>query len=168
MNSVQVHLALTHVPVILSLVGLILLIVALILKNITLIKAAYMIIIIAGIAVLPVFLSGEGTEEAVEKLPGVSDAIIERHEEVAKLAMISMVAAGVFATAAMFSFQWSFATRVLRIVILFLALSAGGLMAQTAHSGGQIRHTEIRGGSTSLNAQGTNDRSTPTKEQDDD
>jgi hypothetical protein len=29
-------------------------------------------------------------------------------------------------------------------VVIFLAIISGGLMAQTAHLGGQIRHTEIR------------------------
>ena len=65
MNSVQMHLALTHVPVILSFVGLVMLVAALILKNTTLTKTSYIILIIAGVAALPVFFSGEGTEEAV-------------------------------------------------------------------------------------------------------
>jgi hypothetical protein len=144
MNSVQMHLALTHVPVILSLVGLVTLIVALLLKNITLTKTSYILITIAGIAALPVFLSGEGTEEAVEHVPGVSEAIIERHEEVANLAMISIGAAGLLALAALFSFKWFLAARVFKMGVLLLAVTSGGLMVQTAHLGGQIRHTEIR------------------------
>ena len=32
------------------------------------------------------------------------------------------------------------------MVVLVLAIASGGIMAQTAHLGGQIRHTEIRGG----------------------
>jgi uncharacterized membrane protein len=144
MNSVQMHLALTHVPVILSLVGLIILAVAFFVKNSTLTKTSYVLILIAGIAAIPVFFTGEGTEEAIENLPGVSEAVIERHEDVAKLAMISIVVAGLAALAALFSFRWQIATRVFKVVVLLLAITSGGLMAQTAHLGGQIRHTEIR------------------------
>lgn len=144
MNSVQMHLALTHVPVVLSLVGLIMLAVASFIKNSSVTKTAYVLIFIAGIAALPVFFTGEGTEEAVEKLPGVSGNIIEQHEEVAKLAMISIAAAGLVAFAALFSFKWHTAAKAFKAVTLLLAITAGGLMAQTAHLGGQIRHTEIR------------------------
>ena len=143
MNTVQLHLALTHVPVILSLVGMIMLIVAFFVKNTTLTKISYMLILTAGIAAMPVFFSGEGAEEAVENLPGISDAVIEKHEEVAKLAMISIAAAGLLALAALIMVRWS---RILKIFVLMVAIISGGLMVQTAHLGGQIRHTEIRNG----------------------
>jgi len=146
MNSVQLHLALTHVPVILSLVGLIMLVVAFVIKNSIITKTSYILILIAGIAALPVFFTGEGTEEAIEKLPGVSEAVIGRHEEVANLAMMSIAAAGLVALVALFSFRWQIAARVFKIVVVLLAITSGGLMAQTAHLGGQIRHTEIRSG----------------------
>lgn len=144
MNSVQMHLALTHVPVVLSLVGLIMLAVAFVIKNSTLTKTSYILILFAGIAAIPVFFTGEGTEEAIENLPGVSEAVIERHEEVAKLAMISIAAAGLLALAALSTFKWQIAARIFKVVVLLLAITSGGLMAQTAHLGGQIRHTEIR------------------------
>ena len=146
MNSVQMHLALTHVPVILSFVGLIMLVVAFFIKNSTLTKTAYFLILIAGLSAMPVYFSGEGTEEAIENLPGVSDAVVEKHEEVAKMAMISITIAGLVALAALFSFRRQPASRVFKIVVLLLAITSGGLMAQTAHLGGQIRHTEIRKG----------------------
>jgi hypothetical protein len=109
-------------------------------------KTSFIIILIAGVAALPVFLTGEGTEETVEHLPGVSEGLIERHEEMARLAMISIAAAGLLAFAALFSFRWVLAGRFLKVVVLLLAITSGGLMAQTAHLGGQIRHTEIRNG----------------------
>ncbi len=151
MNSVQVHLALTHVPVILSLTGLIMLIAAFFIKNTTLTRTAYILLLVAGVAAVPVYFSGEGTEEAIEKLPGVSEAIIERHEEVAKLAMISIATGGLLALAALFTFRWQMAARVFKTLILLLAILSGGLMVQTAHLGGQIRHTEIRDGAVMLN-----------------
>lgn len=146
MNSVQLHLALTHVPVILSFVGLIMLIVAFFIKSTTLTRTSYIVLLIAGVAALPVYFSGEGTEEAIENLPGVSESIIEEHEEVAKLAMISIAAAGLVSLTALFSSKWQSPARILKIVVLVIAIISGGLMAQTAHLGGQVRHTEIRNG----------------------
>ena len=155
MNSVQLHLALTHVPVILSLISLFMLITALFLKNTTLIKTSYLLMLTAGITTLPVFFTGEGAEEAIENLPNVS-ATIERHEEVAKLAMISIAVAGLAALTALFSFKWTVASSVFKIAVLVLAVVSGGLMAQTAHLGGQIRHTEIRNGVAFQNKEGNN------------
>jgi uncharacterized membrane protein len=151
MNSAQMHLALTHVPVILSITGLLMLIVSYIIRNTILTKTSYFIIMIAGIAAIPVYLTGEGTEEAIEHLPGVSESIISRHEEIAKWAMISIVAAGIAALFAFFSFKWMAVARVSKVFVLILSLVTGGLMAQTAHLGGQIRHSEIRSGATVQN-----------------
>jgi uncharacterized membrane protein len=144
MNSVQLHLALTHVPVILSFVGLIMLVMAFIIKNSILTKTSYILLAIAGIAVLPVYFTGEGAEETIENLPGVSEAIIERHEELAKQGLIFILAAGLAALAAMFLSRWKVVARVSKIAILLLAVTSAVFMAQTAHLGGQIRHTEIR------------------------
>jgi len=60
--------------------------------------------------------------------------------------MISIIVAGLAALAALFSFRWQVANRIFKIAVLLLAIVSGGLMAQTAHMGGQIRHTEIRNG----------------------
>jgi uncharacterized membrane protein len=153
MTSVQLHLALTHVPVILSLVGLVMLVVAVLAKKASLKKTSFILIVIAGFATLPVFFSGEGAEEAVEHLPGVSEAIIERHEEVAKLAMISVAVGGMLALAALFTFRWALIARVLSLVVLVSTIFTAGLMVQTAHLGGKIRHTEL-GNTASIQNEG--------------
>ena len=146
MNNVQIHLALTHVPVILSLVGLAMLAGAIIIKSSMLTKTSYIVILVAAIAAVPVYFTGEGTEHAVENLAGISGNAIEQHEELAKLAMISMVLAGVAALAALMMSGWQMISRVLRILVLLLCIISGGLMAGAAHYGGQIRHTEIGNG----------------------
>jgi hypothetical protein len=151
MNSAQLHLAFTHVPVLLSITGLIMLIVSFIIKSRTLTRTSYVIIAIAGVAAIPVYLTGEATEEAIEKLPGVSENIISEHQEIAMWAMISVAIAGVLALFAFFSFKWPAVARVSKILVLVATLATGWLMAQTAHLGGQIRHSEIRNGVTAEN-----------------
>ena len=152
MNSAQLHLALTHVPVLLSITGLILLIVSFIIKSRTLTKTSYVIIAIAGIAAIPVYLTGEETEEAVENLPGVSEDIISRHADVAMWAMISEGLAGLMAVIAFFSSRWPAFARLSKFAVLIFSLGTGALMAQTAHLGGQIRHSEIRSGAPTQSA----------------
>ena len=115
-------------------------------------KTSYVLLLFAGLATLPVFFSGEGTEEAVEHLPGVSESVIESHEDVAKLALIAISAAGLLALVALLTFSRQTIARVFKMVVLLLAVASGGLMAQSAHLGGQIRHTEIRSGASAQNA----------------
>ncbi len=157
MNSVQLHLALTHVPVILSLVGLAMLVVSIFIKNNTLTKSSYVIILLAGIAAIPVFLTGEGAEEAVERLPGVSESIIEKHEEIAKLSLIAISVSGLVSLAAFFFTQRPAVHNIFKVAVLVLGFTTSWLMIQTAHLGGQIRHTEARSSAT---LQGT-DQNTP-------
>lgn len=126
--------------------------VAFFIKSPVVTKTSFVVLIVAGLAAIPVFFTGEGTEEAIESLPGVSETVIERHEEVAKLAMLAIAAAGLLAIVALVVSSRQVVARVFRVMVLVLALVSGSLMAQTAHLGGQIRHTEIRSGAAATNA----------------
>ncbi|MBL7696879.1 MAG: hypothetical protein JNK79_01930 [Chitinophagaceae bacterium] len=148
MNYSQIHLALTHVPVVLSIVGLIVLALAMFKRNDTLNKTAFYFLIFAGLFSIPVFLTGEGAEEAVEHLPGVSESIIESHEEFAKLAFSVVGVAGIFSVAALVFYNSIRISRLLKPLVLLLSLTSASLMTVTAHFGGQVRHTEIRSGAT--------------------
>ena len=152
MNSAQVHLALTHLPVVLTLAGMIILIVSLIIKNTSVTRVGLYILIAAGLAALPVYFSGEGAEEMVENIPGVSEAIIEQHEDVAKLSLIAIIITAVAGLIGLMSFITQRFGKPVYIGVLLLSFIATGLLAQTAHLGGQIRHSEIRPGSALANA----------------
>ncbi len=151
MSSVQLHLALTHVPVILSLVAFLILLTSIFIKNDTVGKVSYALLVLAGLTAIPVFLTGEGAEEAVENLPGVSEAVIEKHEGIAKFAMIAISVSGLISLGVLLSGKNQVIARVGRIIILVLAIGSSALMAQTAHLGGQIRHTEIRATGAGVN-----------------
>ena len=144
MNQSQIHLALTHMPVILSLTGLVILIVSLVRNNPTVTKISFYILIAAGLFALPVFFTGEGAEETVEHLPGISDAIIEDHETIAKISLIIVLATALLAAAGLIRIAMKPMMNVVKYVVLLLSVVSTGLMLRTAHLGGQIRHTEIR------------------------
>lgn len=166
MNSVQLHLALTHVPVILSLVGLVMLLVSFFNKNVTLASTAYIVILAAGITAVPVYFSGEGAEEAVERLPGISENTIEEHEEIAKFAMICVSLAGLSALAALLTGRWPAMVKTLKLLVLFISFISGALMIQAASLGGKIRHTEIN--STAIQNESTGQPGNDSEEHDKD
>jgi uncharacterized membrane protein len=153
MNTSQIHLALTHLPVVLSLVGMIMLIVSLVRKNPVLSKTSFYLLFFAGLAALPVFFSGEGAEETVEHLPGVSESLIEEHEDFAKIALFAILATALIAFIGLLRSSIGVLAKPIRLMTLMLALASSVLLAQTAHLGGQIRHTEIRPGATAINGE---------------
>lgn len=150
MNPSQIHLAFTHIPVILSIVGLIMLIVSLIIRNDVVTKTSYCILLFAGLSATPVFFTGEGAEEVAEKLPGVSENIIGKHEVIANLALAATLSGAALSLVGLLFYKKAF-SKALKIIILVVAFVTGGFMFQTAHLGGQIRHTEVRSGFTSQN-----------------
>ena len=152
MNSAQVHLAPTHLPVVLTLAGTIIVIISLIIKNISVTRVGLYVLIAAGLAALPVYFSGEGAEEMVENIPGVSEAIIEEHEDIAKLSLIAIMITAVAGMIGLMSFITQRFGKPIYIGVLLLSFIATGLLAQTAHLGGQIRHSEIRSGNALANA----------------
>lgn len=143
MNAAQIHLALNHAPLILSIAGGIILLVGMLRKNESF-KTLSLIFLIAGAALTaPVFLTGEGTEVLTEDLPGVNENAIEKHESWAKISLIIIVITGVTALAALFFQRKGNIFRLTSFLLLCLSVVAFGSMAQTAHLGGMIRHGEI-------------------------
>lgn len=140
MNAAQIHLALNHVPLFLSVIGGGILIFGMIKKNESFKTLSLYLLVAAALFALPVFFTGEGTEELVEKLPGVQEAAIEKHEDMAKAALAVIIAGGVIALAGLFFQRNRTAGRIIFIAALILSLASFGVMAQTAHLGGLIRH----------------------------
>lgn len=164
MNPSQIHLALTHAPIILSIAGFVILLVSFFTKNLVVRKTALYIILFAGIISIPVYFSGEGTEELIEDLPGISHDRIEEHEELAKFAFIAMLATGISALLGLLLFNKK-SEKAISVLTLVLALGTSVIMAQTAHLGGQISHSEIRNDGTINTKEGEEDHSLHQNEQ---
>src|SRR6188474_343966 len=101
MNASQIHLALNHVPLFFSIIGGLVLIYGFIRKNESIKILSLYFMIMAALFIIPVYLTGEGTEEMVEKLPGVSERMIEEHEEMAKIGLVIIIITGVAALSAL-------------------------------------------------------------------
>lgn len=152
MNASQIHLALNHVPLFFSITGALILLYGFFRKNDT-VKTMSLYFMIAGaVFTIPVFLTGEGAEELVENLPGVSESLIEQHEGFAKTGLIVILVTGAIALFTLFAKRKASLFKTGLLASAVLSLISFAIMAQTAHLGGQIRHTEIRGSSAAGNS----------------
>lgn len=171
MNAAQIHLALNHAPLFLSVIGAVLLAWGMIRKNESITTIALYMLVAAAIFTAPVFLTGEGTEELVEKFPGVNESAIEKHEELAKTALIVIIATGIAALAGLIVKKGTAAAKWTSTAAVILAMASFILMAQTAHQGGLIRHAEIQTGAAAVQngeKNDANENSSGKNEKDDD
>src|SRR5581483_10270084 len=101
LNFAHLHLLLNHFPIVGTLVALALFLISFVGNNKDLRRSAY--IVFAGIALLtiPTFLSGFGAALGLQNKPGVSDALVSRHEGSAELALWFMFATGAFSLVAL-------------------------------------------------------------------
>ncbi|MFN8670743.1 MAG: hypothetical protein U0457_01510 [Candidatus Sericytochromatia bacterium] len=140
MSSVHLHLLINHLPVLGLLFATGILIYSFIRKNEDILKLGLFTIIISALFNVPTYFSGENSEERVEHLPGVSERLIEEHEDYAKIALILTGILGVLSLLGVFKNN----NKLVLSVIFILLLITDGVIAKTANLGGQIRHTEIR------------------------
>ena len=155
MNYAHLHLLLNHVPVIGAFVGLGLFLISFFGKNEDLRRASYIVFAAIALLTIPAFLSGFGAQQMI-KGPGVSDALITRHESSALLSLWFIELTGSLALIGLWQSQttarparWNVAA-----VLLFSLLSVG-LMARTGNTGGDIRHPEVRPGKEAAVAEPT-------------
>jgi uncharacterized membrane protein len=138
---------LNHFPTVGNIIGVGLFIVALIKKSDELKRASLVVLLGISLIAIPTYMSGNGAQDAIKKMPGVSKSLIETHEGAALEALAVMEFTGVFAWLGLWQFR-----RLARIpnwnlaVILVLSLVTLGLMSRAANIGGEIRHAEIRAG----------------------
>jgi len=151
MNSAQIHLALNHMPLLLSLLGGILLIIGMIKKNASFKSLSLYLLVAAALFTAPVYLTGEGTEEMVEHLTGVNESAIEKHEDMAKITMVIIAITGAISLIGLFLQKNIRFSKLILGITLVLSFASFGTMAQTAHLGGLIRHSELQNVSVSEN-----------------
>ncbi len=146
MNGAHLHLLVNHLPIIFPLIGVILMITGFMSKSEPVKRTAFMIFILGALAAITAMLTGEGAEEVVEKIGGISDDFIERHEEAAEtFALLSYILGGISLPGLWASFKLKSFTSILSIGTLIFAIAVLFFAKQAGTTGGEIRHTEIRG-----------------------
>jgi uncharacterized membrane protein len=155
MNYAHLHLLLNHFPIIGTIVGLGLFLISFLGKNEDLRRGSYIIFAAIALLSIPTFLSGYGAQLMI-KGPGVSDALIQRHQSSALLSLWFMEATGALALAGLWQTQktphiprWNVAA------VLIFSLLTTGLMARTGNTGGDIRHPEDQMGQAATSTRDT-------------
>ena len=155
MDLTHIHLLLNHFPTIGNIIGGGLFLLSLITNSDDLKRASLVVLLGVSLIAIPTYMSGNGAQEAIKSLPGVSKSLIETHEGAALVAVGFMEVTGAFAWLGLWQFRrlarvpsWNLA------VILVLTLVTLGLMARAADIGGEIRHAEIRAGQGTVTPEG--------------
>ncbi|RSK47133.1 hypothetical protein [Hymenobacter rigui] len=141
MNEAHLHLLLNHTPILGSLFGLLLLAAGLFKVNQTLTQTGLVTLLVAALLCLPTQLTGEGAEEVVERIPGITHQLIHAHEEAAELGFWAIELTGVVA---LLGLLVKSRARTFTLLALLGAVLSFGLLARAGNLGGQIRHSEIR------------------------
>ncbi|MFZ1702711.1 MAG: hypothetical protein WAT79_00115 [Saprospiraceae bacterium] len=145
MNSAHFHLLVNHFPIIVPIIALLILVGGFIFRSEIVKRTALVLFVFGAVATFPTMFSGEEAEEIVEKIPGITESVIEHHEEMAETFAFSNYGLGLLALFALWA-EWkkkSFAKLTIYVIAIF-AIVVIFLGSRAGTSGGEIRHTEIR------------------------
>ena len=162
MSPAHVHLLLNHAPLFGLLGALLLLLGGLIWKSRDVLRAGLLVAMATSLIGIPAYLTGEGAEEVIENVRGISHDAIEAHEDAALGVLVLTELAGVLALAGLLMGRTS-DTQLRRGALLTAVVATVGFgwAAYVNNLGGQIRHTEISGGQQATTQQAGE---TPTEE----
>jgi uncharacterized membrane protein len=143
-NYEHLHLLLNHFPIIGSIIGLGLFLASFFGKNDDLRRSSYIVFVGIALITIPAFLSGFGAQQML-KGPGISEALVRRHESSALLSIWFMEVTGALALIGLWQSQstgrpphWNV------FAMLLFSLLTVGLISRTGYTAGDIRHPEIR------------------------
>lgn len=168
METAYLHLVTNHIPIIGVPFAIALLALGIWRKSDELKTASFLAFVIIGIATIGVYLLGQGGEDFIEDLPGVSHDAIEDHEQIATLALASMLILTAVSAWALIRYRLfrrrdldeldkttvrpSFPTWT-AILVLGFAVASAGVLGYTGRLGGKIRHPEFHGGIQAANGE---------------
>ena len=145
MNDAHYHLIVNHLPIVGLLIGILVLIAGLVFNKTEVKLTALGIFIFSAITSIAAFYTGEGAEEVVENLEGISETLIHTHEEYAEtFYTLTLILGGLSLLTFILELKKMKFTKYLMIICLLIALVDGVLATYVGSSGGEIRHSEIR------------------------
>ena len=145
MNEAHFHLIVNHLPIVGVMIGFFILSIGLIVKKPQVKVTALGIFVFSAVASVAAYFTGEGAENVVENISGLSETLIHAHEEYAKLFLISLLVLGFVSIITVFlEVENPKYARYGFILALVLSIVSTVLAKYVGTSGGEIRHTEIR------------------------
>ncbi len=149
MNQAHLHLVVNHFPIIGTIFGFGIILTGIVKKNKTLLNTAYILFVISAVTAAVSMATGEGAEEMVEDMADVGHKIIHNHEEMAEKLAVVLYALGLVSLAGLYLNAKNNAKATL-LAYLAATISVVGIVLgkETGTTGGEVRHTEIRTGTT--------------------
>ena len=146
MNNAHFHLVVNHLPIVGLIIGTLTLIAGLLLKQREVKLTALSVFIFSAVTSIIAFYTGEGAEEVVENISGISETLIHTHEEYAEsFFTLTLVLGSLSLIGFIAEIKSNKYAKHLTYLILVIAIADGVLAKYVGTSGGEIRHTEIRG-----------------------
>jgi uncharacterized membrane protein len=145
LNAAQIHLLFNHWPFFLIVVAFFILLVGEIRNNMTFKQLGLLFLILAALFAIPTQFSGGGAEQILMDQNLADHDRIEKHESLGFWSAMLAYGLGIFSFISLlmvFNIHPFFS--YLRKLIILVSGGAIILFAIAAHSGGEIRHTEIR------------------------
>ena len=156
MDFPHLHLLLNHFPIIGTIIGTGVFVVSFLIRNEDLRRGSLIVFVAMALLTIPAFMTGVGAQEKMVQDASISNALIQRHEGAAELAVWFMEITGFLAVIAL----WQSARRARPVgwttpAILIFSIVTVALMARTGNTGGEIRHSEVRSAPESTTVEAT-------------
>lgn len=143
MTLAHVHLLLNHVPTVGTAIAIALLIVSFVRQNDELKRVSLEAFFVIALLTLPAYTTGLAAQLQIQNRPGVSEVLIEAHEDAAIWAFVGMQLTGGFAWLALWQRRRTGQARGAMLAVVLLSALTMAMTARTAAIGGEIRHPEI-------------------------
>lgn len=145
MTLTHLHLMINHLPIIGSLLGGLVLAHGMGTKSFQTNIAAYYIMVLSAIGATIAYFTGEPAEKTIENTIGnIQNQVIERHEEMAELSMVSIIILGLVSIIGLYVIYKKLPTaNLFAKIIMVICIYSFVLVSRTGYLGGLIRHTEL-------------------------
>jgi len=147
MNPAQLHLVFTHLPIVGLGFAILFNLVAIIRKSQELQKLSLWFYVLLGIFGLLAYLTGDGAEDIMKTYPGITENMIDPHENMALLFLIGLMLASALSLLGLyFTMKKANLLKRFSLILLIVGVLLSFLALKTGSTGGAIRHIEIKQG----------------------
>jgi uncharacterized membrane protein len=144
MTLVHLHMLINHVPTVGMGLAIALFILSFFRKDEMLRRVSLEVFFVVALITIPAYLSGLSAQQQIQDREGVSNVMIEAHEDAAIFAFILMQLTGSFAWLALWQHRRKGrSARWATFAIVLLSALTMAVTARAANLGGEIRHPEL-------------------------
>jgi uncharacterized membrane protein len=141
MDQTHLHLITNHLAIIGTLFAGIVLLIGLISNTVQTRIASFILMLISSVGGYITFKTGHEAEETVEHLKGISEYVIEQHEEFAEKALWFIILLFIASVVGLYAGKKNLpAEKKISWIILLISFISFAVFAWTGYLGGQIMH----------------------------